>query len=199
MSKADELFYPLVPPNIDSMDDIALLRYIAKANSEFGYWAQFHYGINLNYRLSMEEYEQWEAPALRMIHEMDMAISEVFNGGFAQYFTNSSGDDALLAIQGWRKARCEPVAATIEAALLAAFPDGHVPNRDTRIDLIDGNEKHWRAVFDPLETRLYAVVKEMDVMLAERTARYVRENRHEFFRVNPDLPEKFSWMRGKGF
>lgn len=193
-----ELFYPLLPPNIDSIDDKALLRYIAKANSEFGYWAQFHYAIKLDRQLSSDEYEEWMAPGLRMLDAMSCVEMEVFNGGFIQYFTNSSGNAAPIAIAGFRKIGCERVSDLIEKALQAVFQNEYETNWEKRVERV-GDDERWETALRPLDEQFCTLLNEIYDLMTARTAVYVRAHPEEFFRTNPALPERFSWMRGKGF
>ncbi len=96
----------MVPNNLTSMSDADLLCYIERAVNEFRYQAQLHFAIHHNRTLQPNELDDWMASSIRMIEAMMQVASEVYNGGFLQYFDNSCADSATLAIiSGYSYAR----------------------------------------------------------------------------------------------
>lgn len=71
-----------------------------------------------------------------VVHEL---LAELRNGGYHQYFSNSSGDHALLALDALRRLGSAALADLHHRALLRFDPTGHVPmDRDVRNDRLDG-------------------------------------------------------------
>lgn len=95
--------------------------------------------------------------AARVIYLAHCVVGEVYNGGFHQYFANSSGDhahaahQALLALGAVQRARLLGLA-------IGAFPDGQVPTdeleRNTELDDADAARPTF---FDGLDAEFYAL------------------------------------------
>lgn len=105
--------------------------------------------------------------------------SEVGNGGFAQYFHNSTGVVAPWALEGFRQQEALTLEACLEEAL-ARFPAG-VDLGDTRARraALDGP---GAPSFEDLDDRFYAVV---DAEFLPLAAAYVRAHREVFFDPAP--------------
>ena len=115
----------------------------------------------------------------RAIYALDWTTLEVNNGGWHQFFWNSSGSLTDEAIAG-----AELIGARENAAILreatAVFPRGQVPeDRSARQRALDSLlEAEVERVFRPLEVRWYARDRQLErVMVA-----YVESNPDEFFR-----------------
>ena len=105
-----------------------------------------------------------------------MFDGEVRNGGFHQFFFNSSGDDALDARAGLARFGMTVSLALLDCAL-TAFPDNKPStDRETRNDqLARWGEKQFE-VFDTV-TSAYFVVDDEEW---QRAYPYVRDHRTEF-------------------
>ena len=103
---------------------------------------------------------------------------EVNNGGFNQYFYNSSGDyahETILALEaiGAENAR------TILAAAVNEFPDHLVPkDRDERQEALAKIESKAQESWDKLDSEFYTYPDDLDALNIE----YVKRNRKDFER-----------------
>ena len=67
------------------------------------------------------------SPAERSYYAVSVLSGEVHNGGFDQYFGNSSGDQYQAARAGLRELEAEDALALLERAAALLFGDGPVP------------------------------------------------------------------------
>ena len=99
---------------------------------------------------------------------------DVNNGGFCQYFYNSSGDTAFIVLEALDAIDAHQCAAIVKRAL-SVFPSGLVPqDRGHREILLD---RLPEAVLEPLEgldQEFFVYPDNLTVLLH----RYVTENRH---------------------
>ncbi len=117
------------------------------------------------------------SPAERTIYLAYWLKSEVANGGFAQFFFNSSGDCASLTAAAAREIGAEDVAVIVERAI-AKFPGGRpAEDRSTRWRQMDGindastawradDEAFWKidsAMWKALQRYVRAKLGELDV------------------------------------
>jgi hypothetical protein len=115
----------------------------------------------------------------RAIYALDWTTLEVNNGGWHQFFWNSSGALTDEAIAG-----AELIGARENAAILreaaAVFPRGQVPeDRSARWRALDSiSDAEAERVFGPLETRWYA----RDLQLERLMVAYIEANPDEFLR-----------------
>ena len=86
--------------------------------------------------------------------------TEVNNGGFDQYFFNSGGDLAPIAMDAARQAGIAALAEIIDRAL-AVFGPGYRTNRDQRQAALEAMAD--RASFDELDREYYEVESTMDL------------------------------------
>jgi Domain of unknown function (DUF4375) len=117
-------------------------------------------------------------PGQRAIYSLVVADGEVNNGGFAQFFSNSSGALTCEAVNGAELIRAtEQREILLEAAAL--FPDGAVPvDRDERNKELDELLSEAERTLSSLDGRWY----EADRELERRLVAYVEEHPDEFFR-----------------
>lgn len=102
--------------------------------------------------------------------------AEVNNGGFSQYFLNSSGRHAPDAPAALRAIRAGATAALVEKAL-KAVGDGILWGDDARRqEAIERAGDALEARLDPLDTKFYAYPDDLTALLY----RYVDEHRSEF-------------------
>jgi hypothetical protein len=107
--------------------------------------------------------------------------SEVDNGGFHQYFWNSTGIVAPEALAGFRLIGASRLAELLDAAMKVfpgGAPSGDCAERQVALESIGGEP------FRPLEDELYELEKEDG--LFKLTAAYVRSHPDEFFEPGSD-------------
>lgn len=101
---------------------------------------------------------------------------EVNNGGFDQYFYNSSGDNAhetLLALKTIRANNCLKL---MENAV-SEFPDHTVPKeRVRRQEILSKIEKEAQKVWDNLDNKFYTYPDNLDSL----NLIYIKANRNNF-------------------
>jgi hypothetical protein len=91
--------------------------------------------------------------------------SEVNNGGFAQYFANSSGDTAVHA-EGALRAIGAQRAADIVAKAVALIPGGPPStDRDARERQIDGASPEVHSAWERLDQQFYAYPDDLTSLL----------------------------------
>jgi HEAT repeat protein len=101
---------------------------------------------------------------------------QVNNGGFSQYFFNSSGDGWRTALAGLEAMESSERLAILRDAV-ARFPDARPPeNREQRMEQLAKLESAKDGVFDDLDSRYYESVEVVGVM----QMRYVLKNADAF-------------------
>jgi hypothetical protein len=76
--------------------------------------------------------------AVRHLFATHWLVSEVCNGGFAQFFYNSTGIVAPEAVEGFRAMRCNGLADIVEKAM-REFPSPYPREREVRIRHLAAN------------------------------------------------------------
>ncbi|WP_289032100.1 DMP19 family protein [uncultured Paraglaciecola sp.] len=85
--------------------------------------------------------------------------ADVNNGGFNQYFWNSSGDFANQVVSSLHKIGAEDAAYIVKAAL-ANFPNSIPPrNRDERQNILETLEDSGTLKLDSLDTEFYECLR----------------------------------------
>jgi len=80
---------------------------------------------------------------------------EVMNGGFDQYFFNSTGNEAEIALAGLKAMGATAAAALLERAM-AVFPDGQPPSdRQRRLEAMTKMESRSKPVWDQCDREFY--------------------------------------------
>jgi len=115
-------------------------------------------------------------PAERVAYCVDALEREVNNGGFAQFFENSSGDASAEAV-----AALEEIGAAQAADLLRRainlFPGGAPPrNRDARLQLLDAMSDGRRSEWGELDQRFCSYPDDLTALMR----RFVETHRSEF-------------------
>jgi Domain of unknown function (DUF4375) len=101
---------------------------------------------------------------------------EVNNGGFAQYFINSSGDFAHETLIALKLIGAIATANLLQTAI-NEFPNQSVPkDRDERIDFITNLREKTSDVWEKLDQKFFAYEDDLNTLNIE----YVRKNRHSF-------------------
>ena len=119
----------------------------------------------------------------RLLLALDWCQKEVRNGGFEQFFWNSTGGLWRDALEGFLRIGGGAYAELLGKAL-AVFPDGEPPlSRDERCSLLEAyEEEDLEAIFDPLESAFYGLLDQEETDLERLRAAFVRANPGEFFR-----------------
>jgi hypothetical protein len=112
----------------------------------------------------------------RVLLSVWAATGEIENGGFDQFFYNSSGDHAGEAPGAFRAIGAPGKAAVIEQAL-ALFPGKAPPSaREERIAALDElTEREGEELFEALDSAFYAVAESVDDLLAAYVAAHEAE------------------------
>lgn len=121
--------------------------------------------------------------AIRLVADVDM---EVNNGGFDQYYLNSSGDGAILAPAALRAFGFDKVAALVEQAN-SVFPKGKGPpqSRETRLNMLDSLSETATDKWNKLDSEFFDLPSYPDGALSEIPAlEYVLAHEAEFFKLS---------------
>lgn len=102
--------------------------------------------------------------------------AEVRNGGFSQYFFNSSGDEWKSALSGLEAMGSRDRLALLQKALAKFDKSSPSEFRNQRMQQLAKIEDGKDSVFDQLETRYYKSSENLDVMVM----RYVLKNPDAF-------------------
>jgi hypothetical protein len=101
---------------------------------------------------------------------------EVNNGGFDQFFFNSSGDTAHETVAALERIGARATAEILKQAI-GAFPHGVAPkSREARQDLMEAIEDDAEALWHELDDRFYAYEDDIGALVLD----YIRKNRHQF-------------------
>lgn len=105
-----------------------------------------------------------------------MLDAQVRNGGFSQYFFNSSGDDWRDALAGLEAMESKERLAILREALAKFGPAGPSGDRDKRMAQLAKIASAEEKLFDQLNSRYYESTEIIDVL----TMRYVLKNPEAF-------------------
>jgi hypothetical protein len=111
------------------------------------------------------------SPIGKILYNVYWVEAEVNNGGFNQYFYNSSGDHAMDAVQS-----LDQIGASLTKELLQSaihrFPNSSVPSdRDERIKILNSIDPN-KTLFDNLDGRFYDLSEDR----MHLTVEYVKSN-----------------------
>lgn len=125
-----------------------------------------------NYGETLEELN----PLQRTFFFNQLLEKEVNNGGFKQYFINTSGEFAHETIQSLREIEAHKTAEILQLAI-NEFPEAIVPkNRVERVGLIEEIEYLVNEVWSELDQHFYRYEDDLNFL----NFTYVKENRHLF-------------------
>lgn len=118
-------------------------------------------------------------------YTVSVLVGEVYNGGFDQYFGNSSGEHYAQACDGLHVLGAHQTLALVHQAKAALFGDAPVPLDQGQRQLAmptysDEGDAACEAVLDALDTRFYA---DQD-RLGERLLEFARQ--HRLFETEAD-------------
>ncbi len=106
--------------------------------------------------------------------------NEINNGGLAQYYLNSSGDNAAIAPDLLRKIDLPDLASIIERAN-AFFPNANPPrDRAERLDILDEVEEQAEDAWDELTSEFY----QKNIICQPAIIKLIRENKNDFFKLD---------------
>lgn len=114
-------------------------------------------------------------------------LGEVSNGGFDQYFFNSSGNHAGRTRDALRSIGDVQAVPILEEAL-GLFPGEVSADRDVRWKQLDGLSQGTRGRFEALDRRLSAVTDGV----VEKLAAYIRAHRLEITPRKEEDGERYS-------
>ena len=101
---------------------------------------------------------------------------EINNGGFNQYFFNSSGDYARETVQALKEIKANKTAPLLEKAI-QQFPDSNFPSdRTERQDIMEKIEDKADEVWDRLDNNFY----KYEDNIAELLLDFVKNNIDDF-------------------
>ncbi|KAF1052328.1 MAG: hypothetical protein GAK43_01986 [Stenotrophomonas maltophilia] len=123
--------------------------------------------------------------AEQQYYAVSVLVGEVYNGGFDQYFGNSSGEHYANACAGLRELGAVQTLALLEEAKHALFADAPVPSDQGQRQLqmptyTDPPDEVCSATLDALDTRFYADSEQLDARLLAHA------RRHALFEVEDD-------------
>jgi hypothetical protein len=128
----------------------------------------------LNYRIGRKAEARITHPERRLVAVYSL-WGEVNNGGFDQYFFNSSGDEAGSALAGLKEMGALGSAVLLERAM-EVFPGGRPPaDRQQRVRTMDKLRKRAGDPWEQCDQEFYAVKEDLrELMLA-----YAKQKRGE--------------------
>lgn len=106
-----------------------------------------------------------------VVYRVWSLLGEVSNGGFDQYFFNSSGGQALPTLDALKAIGDTKAAAVLEKAL-KVFSEPPSPDRDRRWEQLDHLTKATRKKFEALDKELYDCGQDV----VEKLAAYIRSH-----------------------
>lgn len=102
--------------------------------------------------------------------------SEVNNGGFLQYFSNSTGDHALFASRSFEAIGANHTAGIVNRAC-AVFPNGEPPSdRTEREEILEQIDERIEGVLSELDDAFYEYNDDLEKLVLT----YVKEHQTEF-------------------
>lgn len=115
-------------------------------------------------------------PPEQVAYCVDALEREVNNGGFQQFFWNSSGDTAVETLRALEALGATEAARLVTRAL-AVFPDARPPaDREARIALLETLPAEATATWSDLDDAFYRYPDDLTALMRE----YVRANRDGF-------------------
>jgi hypothetical protein len=120
------------------------------------------------------------SPARRAVVLAEELDGEVNNGGFDQYYLNSSGDGAALAPAALKQLGRDKAAAIAERAN-AQFPGGPPADRALRLKAMDKLGGAAGTAWEQLDTDFYHL-DEKDALGLDALVPYILAHESEFFR-----------------
>lgn len=128
------------------------------------------------------EWYELLSPPRRAVILLDELEREVNNGGFDQYYLNSSGDGAALAPESLRMMGYDVFADLVQRAN-AQFPEGPPADRNQRLRVMDSLGPEAAKVWHGLDLEFYATTGTSTGNIGE-VAHFILNHATEFFRAD---------------
>lgn len=93
--------------------------------------------------------------------------ADVNNGGFDQYYFNSSGDHARFAPAALRAIGAREAAAIVEEANAIFGPDGPPRDRDQRQDALEALGEDRSSIFSSVDERFFEYPDDLQTLLTD--------------------------------
>ena len=107
---------------------------------------------------------------------IEILEAEINNGGFDQYFFNSSGDYAIEALEALKKIGAFKTAKIVEEAY-SYFPENPIPkNNEKRREILENIDEQTSEKWTQLEDKFYLYEENIGGLVLD----YVRKNINEF-------------------
>jgi hypothetical protein len=114
--------------------------------------------------------------AEQTVYCIDGLEREVNNGGFAQFFFNSAGDQARETVAALRRIGADHTARLVERAMAPFGPAGPSPSSDERAAQLEGIGDGATALWYELDDAFYEYKDDLTGLLRS----YVRSRREQF-------------------
>jgi len=112
----------------------------------------------------------------KIFHYVQELEREVNNGGFNQYFWNSSGDYAMDTVEALKAIGANKTATIVQKAI-DRFPNANVPvNKDEREELVEKIEETANPVWNELDQKFFLYEDDINTLNIE----FIKKNRTEF-------------------
>ncbi len=112
---------------------------------------------------------------------------EVNNGGFAQFYVNSAGDNAIDTPAALREIGATQAAAIADAANAVFGPSGPPSDRDERNEVLARLGASATDTLNALDAKFYEYPDKLDQLLKA----FVERNRGRFYEPRSRLPNRF--------
>lgn len=180
---------PTRPPRLDKrlpaahLKDLALHGHRGHKKSSRGFDAYFAVLDSIREELAkIDKKHDWYellSPARRTVLLADTLEAEVNNGGFDQYFLNSSGDGAYLAPDALKSLGLKDIARMLESAN-SQFPRGPSAARKARLAQMEKLPQSATDAFEKLNDKFFS---RKGPSATDTCVKFIRDNPAEFFKV----------------
>ena len=177
------------PPRLDKrlsaarLEDLRLYGHSNSKKAGRGFEAYIEVMESIRAELAkLDQNNDWYellSPARCAVLLADTLEAEVNNGGFDQYFLNSSGDGAHLAPGALRFLELRDIAKMAETAN-AQFPRGPSPARQARLAQMERLPKSASAAWRRLDRRFF---RRKPPSATDVCVRFILEHPSEFFKI----------------
>ncbi len=170
------------PPLIwREMPDDELVGWVMQRNRD---WVDF-YGYYAPARMQLAKL----TPGQRALYCCKWLDYEVQNGGFYQFFGNSTGMIGPEALEGFKLFGMDEAAKAIQAAFDFAKFDPYPRERKERHERLpdyDGDKEKWEALteayYDAVKDK--STPEEYDYIIAAKIVAYIRAHPEQFFKLD---------------
>jgi hypothetical protein len=171
-------FKPARPLNLADLADREAYGYVEKQLGKFDYETDFHYGINLNRRLSSEDKFKMLDTGMQMFDAVDDCIGSIFGDGMYSYFEYGSSDHAPIVLDAFRRIGAEELADVLARAMALFGPEYPVDWEQRQATMQP--EELWKERFEPFNREYYAATYAAGSPI-ELLGHYMKTNPDRFF------------------